>query len=182
MRKLSSTYWIFTSFSEVRKTYQSHPRAPQERPKASRECLETAWERPETALGALRNMPERLKGAPERFGSELESILVLRMMILDVLGEHFEGFMYELSSQPALHKRHQWVLSSCYEYFRRHVVRSPFESSSLEFSKNPRLIPLPSDLSLLRSLRFPTRNDKEKKSISYANEIPNDCLLLNSKT
>ena len=70
----------------------------------SQEC---ARDRSETALGALQDTPERPKGAPERFGSELESILVLRMMILDVLGEHFEGFMYELSSQPALHKRHQ---------------------------------------------------------------------------
>ena len=87
----------------------------------------------------------------------------------------------DLSVQPAFHKHHQRVLSSCCVYFRRHVVRSPFESSSLEFLKSPRLIPLPSDLSLLRSLRFPTRNDKEKISTSYANEIPNDCLLLNSR-
>ena len=82
------------------KASEERPRATQERPKASREC-------PETTLGALQDTPECPKGAPERFGSELESILMLRMMILDVLGVHFEGFMYELSSQPALHKRHQ---------------------------------------------------------------------------
>ena len=70
----------------------------------SQECV---WERPEIALGALQDTPERPQGAPERFGSELESTLVLQMMIFDVLGENFEGFMYELSFQPALHKRHQ---------------------------------------------------------------------------
>ena len=166
MRKTSSTDGILTPFSEVRRTSQSHPRAPQE-PQSV----------PRMRPGTSKDTPERPKGAPERFDSELEPILVLQMMILDVLGGHFEGFMYELSLQPALHKRHQWVLSSCYVYFRRHVVRSPFEGSSLEFSESPRLIPLPSDLSLLRSPRFPTRNDKETKSISYENDKPNDCLL-----
>ena len=89
MSKTSSTDWIVTPFSEVRRTPQSQPRAPQERPKASRECLETAWERPETLLGALQNTPKRPKGAPERFGSEWGSILVLRMMIFDVFGGAF---------------------------------------------------------------------------------------------
>ena len=94
MGKTLSTDRILTPFLEIRKTSQSHLRAFQEHPKASRKYLETAWERPETALGALQDTPERPKGAPERFSSELGSILVLRIMIFHVLGGHFEGFMH----------------------------------------------------------------------------------------
>ena len=103
MRKTSSTDRISTPILEVRNASQSHPRVPQDPPGASQECLETAWERSKTVLKALQDTPEQPKGAPERFGSELESILVLWMMIFDVFGGHFEGFMHELSNEFSLH-------------------------------------------------------------------------------
>ena len=60
------------------KTSQERPGATQGRlgsaPKGPESVLGASQERPDTILGVLQDGPERSKDAPERFGSDLESI------------------------------------------------------------------------------------------------------------